>query len=53
VNNTDADINDDWFWSFAEGGNGQTRSLDGDAWTPSEIHMGFQLTDDFLAVPEP
>lgn len=55
VNDTTADTNDNWLWSFEGGGNGHLRSEGDDPWASSilEDQLGFQLTNDALAVPEP
>lgn len=56
VNDTAADVDDNWFWSSESGGNGRFRFSDGTAWSSLDLqmgHMGFQLTDDAVAVPEP
>jgi len=56
VNDTAADIDDNWYWSVVPGGNAYVRPLDSEAWSLRDPtgHLGFQLTDDALAtVPEP
>jgi hypothetical protein len=55
VNITVADTDDDWFWSYEPGGNGYRRDGEDEAWSPttSTRQLGFQLTNDAVAVPEP
>ncbi len=55
VNDTAADLNDDWFWSFDFSGTSAAfRVLDDASWTVTpDRRMGFQLTNDVLEVPEP
>ncbi|WP_227010293.1 PEP-CTERM sorting domain-containing protein [Pelagibius marinus] len=53
VNDTTADSGDDWFWSFVLGGNGYSRGADGSTWISRTDQLGFQLTNDAVAVPEP
>lgn len=53
VNDTDTDSDDNWYWSYEFGGNGSGRLIDGQAWSSGIAQMGFQLTDDAVAVPEP
>ncbi|WP_227010292.1 PEP-CTERM sorting domain-containing protein [Pelagibius marinus] len=53
VNDTSTDIDDNWYWSWESSGNGPIRSVDGDPWAFPVAQLGFQLTNDALAVPEP
>jgi hypothetical protein len=53
VNDTAADLDDDWYWLWEVGGVSATRGQDGQAWSSGDVRLGFQLTNDALALPEP